>query len=140
LYALEEVCDFLAKLYGLHVPYRDDGLTLGDLLPAVAEKRIAAALRVEVKQADGSYAETRIGEQLVRLRDMTLVRNVIGGHNNELADHLPLQDAIAFASAVHDLAEALICEENGWPRSKKSGSYWATPGETRRLHPLMKPQ
>jgi energy-coupling factor transporter ATP-binding protein EcfA2 len=137
---LEEICDFLAKLYALSVPYRNGGLTLGDLLPAVAEKRIAATLRVEVKQPDGSYTEALIGSQLIRVREMMFLRNVVGSHNNELASLMPPQDAIAFGKAVHDLAEALICEENGWPRSKKSGSYWATPGETRRLHPLMKPQ
>jgi len=41
---------------------------------------------------------------------------------------------------VYDFATALICDEHGWPRSDKSGSYWATQGETRRLHPLKKPK
>lgn len=137
---LEEACDFLAKLYVLNVPYRAGGLTLGDLLPSVAEKRMAAALRVEVRQADGSYTAVSLGEQLIRLREMAQLRNIFGCHYNELANMLPPKDALAFAQAVHDFASALICDENGWPRSRKSGSYWATQGETRRLHPLMKPQ
>ena len=137
---LEEACNFLALQYQLDVPCRDGGLTLSDLLPRLAEKRIAAALRVEVKQPDGSYTNVSLGDQLIRLRDMAMMRNIFGCHHNKLADMLPPQDALAFAQAVHDFASALICEENGWPRSRKSGSFWATQGETRRLHPLMKPQ
>jgi hypothetical protein len=137
---LERACDFLASLYELDVPYRNGGLTLGDLLPRVAEKRMAAALRVEVKQPDGSYADVLLGDQLIRLRDMAQLRNIFGCHYNELANMLPPQDALAFAQAVHDFAAALICDENGWPRSSNSGSYWATQGETRRLHPLKKPR
>jgi hypothetical protein len=137
---LERACDFLASLYELDVPYRNGGLTLGDLLPRVAEKRMAAALRVEVRQPDGSYADVSLGNQLIRLRDMAQLRNIFGCHYNDLANMLPPQDALAFAQAVHDFATALICDENGWPRSDKSGSFWATQGETRRLHPLKKPR
>jgi hypothetical protein len=53
---------------------------------------------------------------------------------------LPPQDAIAFAQAVSELMTALVCDDHGWPKSDKSGSYWATQGETRRLHPLKKPR
>lgn len=137
---LERACDFLANLYELDVPYRNGGLTLGDLLPRVAEKRMAAALRVEVRQPDGSYTDVLLGDQLIRLRDMAQLRNIFGCHYNDLANMLPPQDALAFAQAVHDFAAALICDDNGWPRSDKSGSFWATQGETRRLHPLKKPR
>lgn len=137
---LERACDFLASLYELDVPYRNGGLTLGDLLPRVAERRMAAALRVEVKQSDGSYADVFLGDQLIRLRDMAQLRNIFGCHYNDLANMLPPQDAIAFAQAVYDFASALVCDQNGWPRSDKSGSFWATQGETRRLHPLKKPR
>jgi AAA domain len=137
---LERACDFLAELYELDMPYRSRGLTLGELLPRVAEKRMVAALRVEVRQPDGSYADVSLGDQLIRLRDMAQLRNIFGCHYNELANMLPPQDALAFAQAVHDFATALICDENGWPRSDKSGSFWATQGETRRLHPLKKPR
>jgi energy-coupling factor transporter ATP-binding protein EcfA2 len=137
---LERACDFLAELYELDMPYRNRGLTLGELLPRLADKRMATTLRVEVKQPDGSYATVLLGNQLVRLREMAQLRNIFGCHYNELANIMSSQDALAFAQAVYDFASALICEENGWPRSKKSGSYWATHGETRRLHPLLKPQ
>jgi hypothetical protein len=40
------------------------------------------------------------------------------------------------------VAEGLVTAvdpQAGWPRNAKSGRYWATSGETRRLHPLQKP-
>ncbi len=137
---LERACDFLAERYEIDVPYKRTGLTLGDLLPRVAEKRLAAALRIEVQQPDGSYVNVAIGEQLIKLRDLAALRNIFGAHYNVLADMLPPQDAIAFAQAVSELMTALVCDDHGWPKSDKSGSYWATQGETRRLHPLKKPR
>jgi hypothetical protein len=137
---LERACDFLVDLYELDVPRKRSGLTLADLLPRVAEKRLAATLRVEVKQADGSYAVFPLGERLGKLRDTMQVRNVFGAHYNTLAEHLPPQDATAFAQSVAELMSALVCDEHGWPKSPKSGSYWATREETRRLHPLKRPQ
>jgi hypothetical protein len=35
--------------------------------------------------------------------------------------------------------EVLTDADAGWPRNKKSGMYWATSGETRRLYPLLQP-
>ena len=67
-------------------------------------------------------------------------RNVFGCHFNELAQYLPPQDGIRFAQRVLDLADLLIDVNSGWPRSDKSGSYWANSGQTRRLHPLKQPQ
>ena len=49
-------------------------------------------------------------------------------------------DALGFAQQVLALVDALIDPNAGWPKSAKSGSYWATAGETRRLHPLREPQ
>ena len=68
------------------------------------------------------------------------LRNIFGAHYNDLANVLPPQDAIAIAQAVSELMTALVCDDHGWPKSDKSGSYWATQGETRRLHPLKKPR
>lgn len=137
---LERACDFLVDLYELDVPRKRAGLTLADLLPRVAEKRLAGALRLEVRQVDGTYVDFPLGERLVNLRDTMQLRNVFGAHYNKLADELPPQDAIAFAQGVVELMDALVCDEHGWPRSKKSGSHWSTAGDTRRLHPLVKPQ
>jgi hypothetical protein len=137
---LERACDFLVDRYELDVPRRrSGGLTLGDLLPRVAEKRLAAALRVEVLQTDGTYVDFPLGDRLIKLRDLMALRNVFGAHFNALAEQLPPQDAIAFATGVAEVMDALTCAEQGWPKSEKSGSYWATRGETRRLHPLKKP-
>lgn len=135
---LEAICDYLVTRFELDVPRRK--LTLGDTLPKVSEKKLAEALRVDVKQADGSYVTTTIGDKLVRLRDMAQLRNIFGCHYNDLANHLPPQDAVEFATLVHEIGSALICDDEGWPGSDKSGSFWATKEDTRRLHPLKKPK
>jgi hypothetical protein len=66
-------------------------------------------------------------------------RNVIGCHFNAIAFDLLDSDAIKFGTEVLALVDAIVDPEAGWPKSDKSGSYWATSGETRRLHPLKKP-
>ncbi len=110
------------------------------MLPKVCEKKLASSLRVEIKQSDGSYVMTTIGDKLVQLREMAQLRNIFGCHYNDLANLLPQKDALEFATLVHDVGAALICDSEGWPGSDKSGEYWATKGETRRLYPLKKPK
>lgn len=137
---LEAMCDFLTVRYECDVPRKKGRLTLGDLLPkVVSEKKLAAALRVEVKGVDGTYTEVRIGEKLKALNEMAQLRNIFGCHYADLAHHLPQKDALDFATLTHEVGAALICDDEGWPGSDKSGSYWATRQETRRLHPLKKP-
>ena len=140
---LEAALDFLTLLYECHVPRRSDALyTLGDLLPAV-DKKLRAALRVEHKQEadDGiiSYTERQLAPHLDELTRIAQARNVFGCHFNALSFELLDSDAINFGYHVLQLMDALIDHEAGWPRNSKSGSYWATAGETRRLHPLKKP-
>jgi ABC-type cobalamin/Fe3+-siderophores transport system ATPase subunit len=136
---LEAICDFLTVRYECDVPRKKGRLTLGDLLPKVCEKKLIAALRIEVKGADGSYSEVKIGDKLKALNEMAQLRNIFGCHYADLAHHLPQKDALDFATLVHEVGAALICDDEGWPGSDKSGSYWATRQETRRLHPLKKP-
>lgn len=137
---LEAICDYLTAQYECDVPRRRGKLTLGDMLPRVAVKKIADALRVDVRQPDGSYVTTTLGDKLIRLREMAQLRNIFGCHYNDLSHVLPQQDALDFARLVHEVGSALICDDQGWPGSDKSGEYWATKGETRRLYPLKKPQ
>lgn len=136
---LEAICDFLTVRYECDVPRKKGRLTLGDLLPKVCEKKLVAALRVEVKGQDGTYVEVKIGEKLKTLNEMAQLRNIFGCHYTDLAHHLPQKDALDFATLIHEVGAALICDDEGWPGSDKSGSYWATRQETRRLHPLKKP-
>lgn len=136
---LEAICDYLTARYECDVPRKKGKLTLGDMLPKVCDKKLAAALRTEVKQPDGTFVPMAIGEKLLELRDMAQLRNIFGCHYNDLAHMLPGKDAVAFASLVQEVGDALICDQEGWPGSDKSGSYWATRNETRRLHPLKKP-
>lgn len=137
---LEAICDYLTARYECDVPRKNGRLTLGDMLPKVCDKKLAGSLRVEVKQADGSYVQTTIGDKLVQLRDMAQLRNIFGCHYNDLAHVLPQKDALEFATLVHEIGKTLICDDEGWPGSDKSGEYWATRNETRRLYPLKKPK
>lgn len=135
---LEQLCDFLTEKYECAVPRKKHGHTLGDLLPAI-KGSLRTSLRVEVKQDDGNYINHSLDEKINTLQNIASTRNIFGCHYNELAQHLPEQDAQRFAQLVLEVAETIICPDEGLPSSEKSGSYWATKGETRRLHPLRKP-
>jgi hypothetical protein len=116
---------------------------LGDLLPAV-NKKLRDSLKVDVLSGSGAggvpvyntISLTPILEELTRIAQ---ARNVFGAHFNTLSFDLLEGDAIGFGQQVLLLMDALTDPEAGWPRSSKSGSYWATAGESRRLHPLQQP-
>lgn len=135
---LEAVCDYLTAHYECAVPRRKGKPTLGDLLPPI-DKKLKPVLKIERRQADGSYAMVDLGPIFDKLQDMAQIRNIFGCHFNDLSMHLPEQDAIEFARLVHAAADALCCTDEGWPMVEKAGSYWATRTETRRLHPYKKP-
>ena len=140
---LEAALDFFTQIYECHVPRRSNGLyTLGDLLTAI-DKKLRAVLRVEHKceNSDGTttYIEKQLAPHLDELTRIMQSRNVFGAHFNALSFELLDTDAIRFGTEVLALMDCLIDHENGWPRNNKSGSYWATSGETRRLAPFKKP-
>ncbi len=141
---LEAALDFLTQLYECAVPRRPNAVyTLGDLLPSV-DKKLRQALKVEVlKEQDlvgtPTYSPVALAPILDELTRIAQARNVFGCHFNAMSFQLLDADAIGFGQQVLALMDALTDPTNGWPRSAKSGSYWATAGETRRLHPLKKP-
>lgn len=141
---LEAALNFLTQLYECAVPHKPGGLyTLGDLLPAV-DKKLRHALTVEVLSgvdASGvpAFKPVPLAPYIEELTRIAQARNVFGCHFNELSFDLLDAEAIAFGQQVLELMSALTDGETGWPRNGKSGSYWATTGETRRLHPLRKP-
>ena len=140
---LEAVLDFLTQLYECSVPRRPrSAYTLGDLLPAI-DGKLKKALRVEHRQEDGagvvSYVERKLEPHISELSRIAQVRNIAGCHFNALSFALLDSDSIAFGREALALIDALVDHDVGWPRNDKSGSYWATTGETRRLHPLKRP-
>ena len=141
---LEAALDFLTLLYQCSIPRKPDGsYTLGDLLPSI-DKKLKAALRVELlmgKDAAGvsAYSNHPLAPFLDELTRIAQVRNVMGCHFNKLSFDLHDTDAVNFGQQVLGLMEVLTDVNAGWPRNDKSGSYWATAGETRRLHPLKRP-
>jgi len=64
----------------------------------------------------------------------------MGAHFTELTFELLDDDAMRFGRSVLELAEIVVDPEVGWPSNGNSGSYWATKGETRRMHPLRRPR
>ena len=141
---LEAVLDFLTQLYQCRVPRRaGERYTLGDLLPNI-DKKLRNTLRVEILTGQGEdgpeYDNQPLGEILDELSRIAQARNVFGAHFNELSFELLDSDAIGFSEKVLELSRLLTDEDHGWPRNNKSGSYWATTGETRRLHPLVQPK
>ena len=140
---LEAALDFLTVLYRCSVPRQADGkYTLGELLPAVSGK-LRQALRVEVRedQPDGTrqYVSHDLGPLLDELHRIMQVRNVMGCHFNSLSFELLDADAIRFAETVLLFSTKLVDSKTGWPRNGKSGNYWETSGESRRLYPFGKP-
>jgi energy-coupling factor transporter ATP-binding protein EcfA2 len=141
---LEATLDFLTQLYECKVPRRPDNrYTLGDLLPSV-DKRLRNALKVEIldkPNVNGKpvYKIKNLVDIINEIERIAQARNVFGAHFNTLSFDLLENDALGFGQAVLELVEILIDPDKGWPRSSKSGSYWATSGETRRLHPLKNP-
>lgn len=142
---LEATLEFLTQAYECPVPRRRNALyTLGDLLKSI-DKKLRKALKVEVLKTDEqngltSYESHILGPELDELARIAQARNVFGCHFSALSFELLDSDAIGFGNHVLRLAEVLIDPDQGWPRSDKSGSYWATAGETRRLHPLRQPE
>jgi hypothetical protein len=140
---LEATLDFLTQLYECKVPRRSGGLyTLGDLLPSI-DKKLRASLQVEILKIDAvgtaSYRLESLTPLLDELIRIAQARNVFGCHFNALSFDLLESDAIKFGQIVLTLIETVACPDAGWPKSDKSGKYWANSGETRRLHPLVHP-
>jgi len=141
---LEAALTFLSQLYECKVPHRvSNQYTLGDLLPSI-NKKLRTALTVEVLKTDESgapnYHSKPLGPILDELQRIAQVRNVFGCHFNTLSFELLDSDAIGFGEHVLLLIDALADPIAGWPKSNKSGTYWANSGETRRLHPLLQPK
>lgn len=143
-FVLEAALNFLTFLYECPVPRKsEDRYTIGDLLPAI-NKKLREVLRVEVltgKNPNGSpiyktVSLTPILNELTRISD---ARNVFGCHFKAISFELLDSDALIFGEQVLALMEALTDLDAGWPKNDKSGEYWATSGETRRLFPLRRP-
>jgi hypothetical protein len=140
---LEAALDFLTQLYECSCPRRQGGLyTLGDLLPCI-NKKLRQSLLVEVMSKDAAgaatYAAVSLTPIIEELHRIAQVRNVFGCHFNEFSFELLDSDAIGFGQNVLALIQTLADPDAGWPRSDKSGKYWANSGETRRLYPLQQP-
>lgn len=140
---LEAMLDFLTLHYECNVPRKAGGYTLGELLPAI-DKKLRPALRVEVLEIDSNgnpiYRSVALKPYFDELERIMQARNVFGAHFNQMSFELLDADAIGFGHQVLELASVLVDSNAGWPKNDKSGNYWATSGETRRLYPHGKPK
>lgn len=142
---LEAALDFLTQLFECPIPRRHGGAyTLGDLLPAI-DNKLRQALIVDVRTGEDEngaplFKAYPLASYLNELSRIAQARNVFGCHFNELSFDLLDTDALGFGQQVLELMDVLVDPSTGWPKNDKSGSYWATSGETRRLHPLRRPR
>ncbi|WP_332639951.1 AAA family ATPase [Brevundimonas sp.] len=140
---LEHILDNLTLRYGCAVPRKTgEAYTLGDLLPSV-KGALRKALRVEVCDPTSqppSVVSVPLQPLLDAIESNAGIRNAMGAHFKAIGQHLNDGDARRFGELVVELADALICPTHGWPGRNKTGSYWQNGGDTRRLHPLLKPQ
>jgi len=142
---LEAALDFLTIKYHCAVPRNADGkYTIGEMLPNVKGK-LRKALAVEIGQRDASgaiaySAPIPLEALFERLDKIVVIRNVMGAHYNTLSFELRDEDALEFGRVALQLVETLMDPRVGWPTKNKSGRYWHTPGETRRLYPVLKPE
>ena len=112
-------------------------------MPAL-NKKLRDSLKVDVKTGSASdgaplYKTIGLAPTLDELTRIAQARNVFGAHFNALSFQLLDADALGFGQQVLNLMDTLTDADTGWPRNSKSGSYWATAGESRRLHPLLQP-
>lgn len=141
---LEAALDFITQLYECPVPRRQGGAyTLGDLLTAI-DKRLRQAFRIEVLAGRDAanvpiYKTANLGPLLDELTRIAQARNVFGCHFSEISFDLLESDALGFGQQVLQLMELLTDKEAGWPRNDRSGEYWATAQETRKLYPFKRP-
>jgi ABC-type molybdenum transport system ATPase subunit/photorepair protein PhrA len=141
---LEAALDYLTLKYECAVPRRQGAAyTLGDLLPAISGK-LRDALKVEIR--DGITDPAALPTTTVALKPIldelgrvAQARNAMGAHFKAISFELLDNDAVAFAAEVVQLLDALTHPTDGWPSSDKSGSYWRNSADSRRLHPLKKP-
>lgn len=141
---LEYAADYLTQRYECAVPRRHGGVyTIGDLLPPIG-KKLREALSVEIRDGitDPNAAATSVVQLkpvLDEIERIARIRNLMGAHFNAVSFDLLDKDAVAFATHVLKLVDALCHPDHGWPNNDKSGSYWRNVGDSRRLHPLKKP-
>jgi len=117
--------------------------TLGDLLPGI-DRKLRLALAVEVvsgmdANGEAQYKKVSLTPVLDELSRIAQARNVFGCHFNSFSFELLDSDGVGFGNQVLTLMDTLTDPDAGWPKNQKSGLYWATTGETRRLYPLQRP-
>jgi hypothetical protein len=142
-FILEAALNFLTLLYECAVPRKpEDRYTIGDLLPNIKGK-LRENMRVDILQMEDDGTKTYRTESLTpvfnELTRIAEARNVFGCHFKAISFELLEADALPFGRQVFNLMQILVDPEEGWPKNSKSGEYWATSNETRRLYPLRKP-
>lgn len=143
-FILEAALNFLTLLYECPVPRKsEDRYTLGDLLPAI-DRKLRQALTIDVltgrdKDDKPIYKSVSLTPMIEELTRIAQARNVFGCHFKTLSFELLDSDALIFGRQVLEFMDVLTDSDAGWPKNDKSGKYWATSGETRRLSPLKRP-
>lgn len=145
---LESIFDFLTFKYACPMQRKHTGYTLNELLNAILSRtRLRRVLQVEKCLKDDTTGVTQVQETHNLesiLRDILAVcsvRNDVGCHFKFEAGDVTDAEVKEFAEKTLELANLLICPENGdFPNKDRSGSYWETKNGLLRLKPLAEPR
>lgn len=122
---LESILDYMAKRIECPLPYKDNGFTLGELLPAVIGigTRFKSGVKNDAsKDLPESWTELRPLVQ--KVYEWANVRNLIGAHFNLEGANLSERDVMDFGTMVLDLHAKLVCPQCGEMVRRDTGSLW----------------
>jgi hypothetical protein len=145
---LEALLDFLTYNFQCRLKRKaGNDFTLSELLDCLS-KELLKTLKVQKMQLldDDKYCNSNYTEEVYlkshidSIKNLKAIRNQVGAHftfDGALVSNTDIED---FANATIQLAELLICPQNGnLPDRNKSGSYWETKSGSIRLFPLIEP-
>jgi len=139
---LECILDHLALMYGCKLPRKPEiQYTLGELLGGI-DSKLRKALKTSVIDSvlKTPIKETALEPVILKINEITWVRNMVGCHWNIAGLGISDQDVKDLVHATLELADLLICPECGeLPRGKKEGIYRKCSCGARRLLPLEMP-
>lgn len=144
---LEALLDFLTFNYQCRLKRKPaSDFTLSELLDAPS-RQLLNLMKVHQmeKLPTGKYSDVMVKEVdlkpvIEKVKNLKAVRNQVGAHytfDGALVSDSDIED---FAKATIELAELLVCPEDGnLPDRNKTGSYWETKSGSLRLYPLIEP-
>ncbi len=142
---LENILDFLAVKYVCRLPRKlKNDFTLRELLDSFPKKLLKNMYCEQLRDINGkltSISTVQLEPFINRLKELSLIRNMVGAHFNLEGSMVSNQDVEEFGRLTLSFSEALTCPESGsFPNRNTSGSYWESKSGRIRLYPLGQPE